>query len=1478
MAQRSHLAFHIILTFIFTALFLLCNAQPFVYKIGPIGTDSVFNGIQKQNPINWSPPSHFFSILKDSAANASNHLPSGNHSKVRLNEASNCNTYTYTARLQAPTGDRLTLIDLSPMLSGETIVATNQANANTKSILLVKLAQDGSIAQQLQLRIDGRPVAGSDMQVRQQREVLLAGYFFDNAKQIFLASFDLNFQLKWVKLYDLDVAVEMMKADLRSDFGNTLAVQSQSSYKILKLSVDGNIQWATSIERTNGMSLQNVNYQSTNTVLFSQKDFSGIVPTHSLAALNGVNGQLIDIRRTDHNQDSVLLTDFKGFDNRFASAGVVKKSDGSTSVFSIQGQLREASFFNFYYTLPASFPTTGNVLASPSLDATAAYDPQINQLYLITQHHADNIRPRRQRQFAITGSHQLNSFVKTVDAGFMFGLTGSDGQILLMKTDSIGILSGCDSRPLQVGFKGDLQIQHPLVNSAAQSLHTVKPTNGTLTSLIGAGKIAFDCREKYCPPPPIEDSCNPSFFKILRSNYFGSGVYSAFIQNNRFYTYGQIYEDISKPAYTLTGMLGMYDLKGNYLKGIRTYIDGQPAASGLWGHRNGQSVAAYNLGKASEKQHLLICLYDANLNPKWTLPIETYYSFNAYVLAPYVADVEYDENGNIYLVVVQYDNFKEDNNIAIIKVDEKGTFLWSKVYQLNNRNSAAANATLTPEALVIVAESTKPGAFSMAISKNDGSLISKSSIANNQKYSTDGESHKLVKFYKDKIYYVCAFDKDEQGVFSIGAATLNTLGQPEKFFYYTSGFNSRFEASLYNDKIDITSAINTMNGYKTAKAQLNLSLDVNHAYAYDTDYYFGPTALQHDSIGSLYGLGFLYALDEYYETSHFLIKYNDDGSIGSCAKEPIAFTPVEVKLVDHPIDIELSNKTITPGGNFQLQVIVEDNGLQVAQIKCLSQSNCKELRLKGPNDFCDPTKEHIIKVEKSIGCSLQIRLAYDTSVIKEVTVREDEIGFKTNRPGSTWLKATLNTGCNLLQDSIRISVPTAAGTLLSLGPDRLLCPNDSLTLRASKDFSQYRWNTGSNDSTLQVKTPGTYWIEVSDGCSGIQRDTVIISKALVPLLDAGSDTAICLNSSFSRTGTNGFSNYQWYRLSDKVSISSTQSISQSVFKSDSFKVIAYTVEGCMEMDSFSVTVKRARPFDLGKDTSLCKGDDVEFIVPSGYKSYLWNTGQTSNAIQVKAMGIYFVSVLDTNDCVTTDTIKIARLRDLPIPELGTDRSLCMGSSIILNPGTFVKYQWMDSDTNKTKIANSVGRYTVTVEDQWGCSGADSMSITALLTLPENFLNSTDSICQYESLKIEPTTRFANYSWSNGSISNSITTSVPGILVLKVVDNNGCAGVDSIRIVQKTCIEGVYVPNAFTPNNDGRNDNFKPLTFGNIVYYDFKIFNRYGEIVFNSSVPGKAWDGMWKGLQQPSGNFAWRCEYQLDGAERKSIKGTVMLIR
>ena len=269
------------------------------------------------------------------------------------------------------------------------------------------------------------------------------------------------------------------------------------------------------------------------------------------------------------------------------------------------------------------------------------------------------------------------------------------------------------------------------------------------------------------------------------------------------------------------------------------------------------------------------------------------------------------------------------------------------------------------------------------------------------------------------------------------------------------------------------------------------------------------------------------------------------------------------------------------------------------------------------------------------------------------------------------------------------------------------------------------------------------------------------------------------------------------------------------------------------------------------DNNFVSGDRLQCMITSN-ETCLWEKTASSNIIPVHVF---------KNPVVTLDH----------------NTSLCVEGRE-LDAGNFTSYLWNDGSTSRTLPVYSTGKYYVTVKDNNGCRGSDTTTIITILSHPSNFLPSDTSMCSYGSITIAPMYSYPGYLWNDNSLTASRIITKPGTYWLEVTDNNGCKGRDSIIVSLKKCIEGFYVPTAFTPNRDGKNDIFKPLIFGNIIKYQFRVFNRWGQLVFSSTDPQKGWDGQFAAHQQPMDTFVWICQYQLEGENPHVEKGTVVLIR
>ena len=298
-------------------------------------------------------------------------------------------------------------------------------------------------------------------------------------------------------------------------------------------------------------------------------------------------------------------------------------------------------------------------------------------------------------------------------------------------------------------------------------------------------------------------------------------------------------------------------------------------------------------------------------------------------------------------------------------------------------------------------------------------------------------------------------------------------------------------------------------------------------------------------------------------------------------------------------------------------------------------------------------------------------------------------------------------------------------------------------------------------------------------------------------------------------------------------------------------------------------------------TNLCNGKDTSLTFVQPYSMKETQVGFDSVVTNAfRPTDHNYIGANDGNLNVSAEC-KLDNVQVLasPVISLDKDSVLCRGASRELTAGTgFSEYNWNDGTTGPSVMVSDTGKYRVTVTALNGCKASDSVNITKIAAAPSEFLPGDTTICEFDKLTISTAYPFQNYLWSNHSTGPQLTVSQPGLYSLDVTDSNHCVGHDSVMITQKQCFEGLFVPNAFTPNGDGRNDVFRPFVSGNLIGFRFTIYNRWGAKVFETKTAGQGWDGTLNGIPAATGAFVWYCRYQLIGQPERIKKGTVMLIR
>ena len=565
---------------------------------------------------------------------------------------------------------------------------------------------------------------------------------------------------------------------------------------------------------------------------------------------------------------------------------------------------------------------------------------------------------------------------------------------------------------------------------------------------------------------------------------------------------------------------------------------------------------------------------------------------------------------------------------------------------------------------------------------------------------------------------------------------------------------------------------------------------------------------------------------------------------------------------------ESINKTITVG------TTLADNTPACRQV-----SYCDTLSLIPSADTICISAPFIMKFRKNPACGANLFLQYDTSNVQSYQqLNDSSYQFNFKAKGSTVIYGSI-LGCALIKDSVNIVVLNSPGNI-NLGNDTVICPGNTIHLSAKPGYVSYLWQNGSTDSVLQVQQPGIYYVVATDACGNIFRDTISIAPHAPIPFDLGPDINICEKDTINIIAPFAFSNYQWspnYRINNLVS----QSVKVYPLIDTMYHIRAEKTPGCFVTDSIHVHVNHAPAIDLGTDKSFCTGDSLVLNAGvAGISNYTWSTGTTGQYLTVYKSGNYSVMGITAEGCKSKDTLVVLNVFVNPKVDLGSDNTLCAGGFRSLDAGNFDQYLWNNGSIDRSITVDQTGLYSVMVTDKNNCKGYDSITINKIIPLPGGFLPADTSICTYGKLSLKPAGDFDTYLWSTNESSPAITVNTAGIYWLEVKDAYNCRGRDSIVVTAKDCMFGFYIPNAFTPGHDGKNNIFRPLIFGNLLRYEFIIYNRWGQLIFRTTELRKGWDGGYttQSSQQITNTFVWVCTYQLENEPVKIEKGTVLLIK
>jgi gliding motility-associated-like protein len=474
------------------------------------------------------------------------------------------------------------------------------------------------------------------------------------------------------------------------------------------------------------------------------------------------------------------------------------------------------------------------------------------------------------------------------------------------------------------------------------------------------------------------------------------------------------------------------------------------------------------------------------------------------------------------------------------------------------------------------------------------------------------------------------------------------------------------------------------------------------------------------------------------------------------------------------------------------------------------------------------------------------------------------------------------------------------------------CVNSSIlfTDKTSTNFgfvNGWSWHFGdiaSTSDSSNSKNPsyiytqaGNYQVQLtaenSKGCSKSISQTVSIKTQ--PDFSVNHDTLICSIDTLQLTAI-GKGSVSWtpeYNINNVHSF--TPLVSPKV--PTTYYATLNESRGCIATDSIFVNVINKVSLNLKPDTTICLTDTAVLKPESNGLHYLWTSAGTTindtakNIQVVPAENTIYHLVSSIGKCNTAGNILV---KAVPYPKAnaGNDTTVCFPATLPLHASGGSIYTWTPGTfLNNSKIANPVSspqqsiEYTVQVNDVLGCPKPAFASIKVTIEKLVADAGPRDtSIVVGQPLQLSGSGgQF--YFWTPSEELNNTNIANPVALlsdneqfILKVQSLAGCTAQDTINVTVYKIKPDLYVPDAFTPNADGKNDIFRPIAVGMKSLDFFRVYNRLGQLIFSSNVFNQGWDGTFNGKPQDPGVFVWIAQGTDYLGKRIFRKGSVTLLR
>lgn len=479
---------------------------------------------------------------------------------------------------------------------------------------------------------------------------------------------------------------------------------------------------------------------------------------------------------------------------------------------------------------------------------------------------------------------------------------------------------------------------------------------------------------------------------------------------------------------------------------------------------------------------------------------------------------------------------------------------------------------------------------------------------------------------------------------------------------------------------------------------------------------------------------------------------------------------------------------------------------------------------------------------------------------------------------STYFVKTSNGLCFGEQDTVTVyilSTPT-----VSLTGDSVSCNGNSVQLiAASTGATNLIWGspiTSFNDTIIISPTAQTtYYVTASNGLCLSSTDSLVVLYKTSPSPSFQSPNPLCVLTPLNFTNTtSGLASYSW-NFGDPTSLalntSTLQNPSHGYATPGTYQVTLNAQNSCGSASiNHTLSIQSGPNVTLGKDTTICSGNSIILSV-SGGSFYQWSgaTSSTNASINVAPLipSTYIVVASDGTCFGIPDTIVVTPTLK-PVVSIIGNNTICSGAPVTLSGTGATSYVWSgDISSTSTSITvnpTSTQNYLLTGFKN-GCA-SDPVSFTLTISNPPiaNFSYQIDS-CSGEINFLNHSIGGNSYLWLYGDGESSNESNPSHYFInsnnyeITLIANPGTFCTDTFKLqipVEVSETGYIFIPNSFTPNGDGLNDEFIIGANNNCQFLQLEIFNRWGEMIYKTAGYQVKWNGNMYLSQDPTGVYVY----------------------